>query len=157
MLDRYMTTLKLGFYLLLVARPPLMRRDVYNRTAITPDSKASKAPPPTTALGDAAPVNGVRVDEPVGPPVAEIVPDAAGVVVGLFGIGNGAEELGTTTGAEELGTTTGVEPEVVTAACVELVRGAAEVAGFGAAEVVLPKSAGRVMPLAAAQSAGVSP
>lgn len=111
-------------------------------------------------------MNGVKVAEPVGTPAVEIVPDAAGVVVGFFGIGNGAEELwtttgteelGTTTGAEELGTTIGVEPEVVTAACVELVRGAAEVAGFGAAEDVLPKFAGRVTPLAAAHSAGVSP
>lgn len=102
----------------------------------------------------------------VGAPVAETVPDAAGVVLGLLGMGNGADELGTmtvaeelgTTTAEELGTTTAVEA-VVTAACVELLTGGAgaEVAGFGAAEVVLPKLAGRVMPLAAAQSAGVSP
>lgn len=109
---------------------------------------ATKAPPLTTVLGDAAPVYGVKVDEPVGARVAETVPDAAGVVVDLLGTGNGAaDELGLTT-AEEL---------VVTAAGVELLWGAAETVGFGAAADVLPKSAGRVMPLARAHWAGVSP
>lgn len=88
--------------------------------------------------------------------MAEIVPEAAGVVVALLGIGNGAEEeLGTTT-AVEVGTTT-AEVLVVTSTRAELETGRAEVAGFGAGEVVLPKSVGRVMPLAAAHSTGVSP
>lgn len=102
-------------------------------------------------------MNGAKVDEPVGPPAAEIVPDAAGVVVALLGIGNGAaEELGTMTAGEELGTTA-ADVLVVTAAGLELLMGAAEAVGFGAAADVLPKSAGRVTPLAAAHLAGVSP
>lgn len=102
---------------------------------------ATRAPPLTTVRGEAAPRYGVKVDEPVGAPVAETVPDAAGVVVGLLGIGKGAaDEVGRTT-ADEL---------VVTAAGEELLVGAAEAVGFGAGADVLPKSAGRVMPLSRA-------
>lgn len=91
---------------------------------------------------------GVKVAEPAGAPVAEIVPEAAGVVVALLGIGNGA--------AEELGTIT-AEVLVVTSTGVEVLTTEAGAVGFGAAEVVLPKLAGRVIPLAAAQSLGESP
>lgn len=76
------------------------------------------------------------------------MPDAAGVVIGLLGIGNGA--------AEELGPTTAAEL-VVTAAGLELLTGAAELVGFGAAADVLPKLAGRVTPLSRAHLAGESP
>lgn len=148
------------------ARRSVVQGQTVHKIATRPANKGTKAPLPTMALGDAAPVNRVKFDEPVGAPVPEIVPDAAGAVFILLGIGNGTdEELGTMTAAEKLGAmivveelgTTCDEEMVVAAGDVDLRNGATVVVDIEAVEVVLPKSFGRVIPLAAAQSKGESP